>query len=272
MKRPTRRLLLRHLFYGTPVVGLAYGSGFEKRWLSVTRKTIPLAPQHAHLDGIKVGVMADFHHDDFGDDDLVRRAVARLNDEAVDLVLLAGDYVSDDPSALKPLCHALTDLRPRFGTFAVAGNHDRWHVDPDFLRDGLLEAGVRLLIDETVDLGEFCVAGMDSIWGGNPRLPYALATLPPEKPVVVAWHEPDTFLLHQDERIALQVSGHTHGGQVCAPAWGPILLPRYGKVFPYGLYREEDRHLFVTRGIGTLSIPARFLCSPEVAILSLRVG
>jgi predicted MPP superfamily phosphohydrolase len=95
--------------------------------------------------------------------------------------------------------------------------------------------------------------------------------IPADKPILLAWHEPDTFDFYSDPRIALQLSGHTHGGQICAPVVGPLLLPEYGRKYPYGLYRRGTANLFVTRGIGTLTIPARFLCAPEVAILSLKL-
>ncbi|HRQ90871.1 MAG TPA: metallophosphoesterase, partial [Bacteroidia bacterium] len=73
-------------------------------------------------------------------------------------------------------------------------------------------------------------------------------------------------------RVALQVSGHTHGGQIRAPFYGPVLLPDYGQTYPYGHYRRDATSLFVTRGIGTLTVPARILCPPEVAMLRLVVG
>lgn len=269
MNLSRRNWLLRSVFYGGGFAGFGYGSGIEKRWLSVTEVNVPLAPRHAALNGLKVALMADFHHDDFGDRRLIRRAVEAIHSRGVDLVFLAGDYISDDPHAIVPLCEELRNLRPRLGTFGVYGNHDRWHADV-VLEQTLTHAGVRMLTNDAQEFPEFCVAGMDSYWGGNPTLAHTLSGLPPDKPVLLAWHEPDTFDLHSDPRIVLQVSGHTHGGQICAPFIGPILLPEYGRKYPYGLYQREGASLFVTRGIGTLTIPARFLCAPEVAILSLR--
>ena len=268
MNLSRRKWLARSVFYGTPALGFAYGSGIEKQWLDVTRVNVPLQPGHTALAGMKVAVIGDFHHDDFGDERLIRRAVETVNAEGVDLVFLVGDYISNDSSAIEPLCGELKNLRPRLGTFAVWGNHDRWHAGRT-LGTALAHAGIRVLSNEVEEFPGFFVAGMDSYWGGSPRLAETIGPLPREKPVLLAWHEPDTFDLHQDPRIALQMSGHTHGGQICAPVVGPILLPEHGRKYPYGLYRREDSSLFVTRGIGTLTIPARFLCAPEVAILSL---
>jgi predicted MPP superfamily phosphohydrolase len=268
MKLSRRKWLIRSVFLGAPAAGLGYG-GVEKQWLSVTRTDVPLHPDHHALAGLNLAVMGDFHHDDFGDDRLVRRAVEAVNAEGIDLVFLVGDYISDDPSAIEPLCEELRNLRPRLGVFGVWGNHDRRHASP-ILGRTLSRAGVRMLVNGAEEFPGFCVAGMDSHRGGRPRLAEAIGPLPPGKPVLLAWHEPDTFDLHRDPRIALQVSGHTHGGQIRAPVVGPILLPEYGRKYPYGLYRRGAARLFVTRGIGTLTIPARFLCAPEVAILRLK--
>lgn len=268
MKISRRKWLGRALFYGTPGAGFAYGSGYEKRNLALTRADIPLAPNHAALAGLRIAVMGDFHHDDFGEQGLIRRAVEAINAEGVDFVFLVGDYISDDAAAIVPLCEELRNLRAGRGTFAVLGNHDKWHLDPILPRT-LREAGFRVLLNEIEDFGGFTVAGMDSFWGGKPDLGNVMRRIAPEQPVLMLWHEPDTFDFHNDPRIALQVSGHTHGGQICAPVYGPIILPQYGRRYPYGHYRKGDSSLFVTRGIGTLDIPARFLCAPEVAILTL---
>lgn len=271
MKTSRRDWLLRLAFYGTPVAGFSYGSLIEKNFLTVNRTDIPVSGDHSGLRGIKVALMADFHHDDYGNEALIRRAVQTINKEGVDVVMLAGDYISDKTEAMESLCSVLSELRPRLGSFGVLGNHDGWHFDESIPR--LLEqAGVRLLINDTVEFDEFAVGGMDSYWAGRPDMNFGLRSISKDKPVILGWHEPDTFDYYQDPRVALQVSGHTHGGQICAPLYGPILLPRYGRNYPFGYYQKHNRSLYVTRGMGTLDIPARFLCTPELAILTLRDG
>jgi predicted MPP superfamily phosphohydrolase len=271
MKLSRRKWLGRSLFYGSGFAGFGYGSLVEKRWLDVARHHIPLTESHAALEGLKIAVMGDFHHDDFGDEELIGRAVKVINDEQVDLVYLVGDYISRDAAAIVPLCEVLRDLRPTLGTFGVMGNHDAWHLAPVLL-ETLENAGVRMLINDAQEFAHFGVVGMDSFWGGRPDLPFALNKITAGKPVILGWHEPDTFATYDDPRIVLQVSGHTHGGQICAPFYGPILLPEHGRKYPYGHYRRGDSSLFVTRGIGTLTLPARFFCPPEVVLLKFGVA
>lgn len=270
MRCSRRAWLTRSLAVGgTGLLGFSYGYGIEKRQLSLTRLTIPVRPRHQSIDGLKIAVMGDFHHDDFGDEDLIRRAVAAINKEGVDLVCLVGDYISNDALAIVPLSSELKDLRSTLGSFAVFGNHDRIHYDP-VLKSSMEGAGIRLLDNTIVSFDRFSVAGLDSFLTRRSNLARVRKELPPEKPALLLWHEPDTFDLYDDPRIALQVSGHSHGGQVCAPFIGPLKLPLFGRKYPYGHYSRRESSLFVTRGIGTLDIPARFLCPPEVAFLTLR--
>lgn len=266
MNLSRRKWLARATVYGTGIGGFTYGSVIEKRSLDVTRAEIPLAPNHSALAGMKIAVVGDFHHDDFGDRNLIHRAVMAINDEKVDLVYLVGDYISRHAAGVVPLCEELVNLRSTHGTFGVMGNHDS-RCDPAFILATLKEIGVRMLVNGTQEFEQFTLAGMASSFRGIPVLPKILTGLDPDKPVIMGWHEPDTFDLYTDPRIALQVSGHTHGGQICAPFYGPLILPKFGRKYPYGLYQKESSALFVTRGIGTLTVPIRFLCPPEVAIL-----
>lgn len=269
MKITRRNWIARSAVYGSGFACFGYGALVEKRWLDVTRTIIPLSPGHAALDGMKIAVMADFHFDDYGDRGLIRRAVKAINEEKVDFVCLPGDFVSRESEGVIPLCEELGNLRSRLGTYGMMGNHDT-HLAPAALR-AMADAGIKMLVNESKEFDHFALAGIDSYCRGNSDLPGVIRSIDNRKPVILGWHEPDTFDTYADPRIALQISGHTHGGQICAPLYGPILLPIFGKNYPYGLYQRGENSLFVTRGIGTLTIPARFLCAPELALLRLAV-
>ncbi len=263
-----RALLSRLALYGFPTAAAGYACAWEKNHLSVSKVTIPLQQKDRALDGITIALLADFHHDDYGSDALVAHAVRTINEAAVDLVILAGDYISRDIAPMPALCRVLSSAKSRLGTYAVLGNHDCWHYHGDMPRM-LADAGIHLLVDEHVSFDKFTMVGMQSVWGGRPNFQEAIKAVSPDSPVLLAWHEPDTFDDYESDRVVLQVSGHTHGGQICAPFYGPLTLPAYGKKYPYGHYHRNHRSLFVTRGIGTLSIPARFFCPPELALLTL---
>lgn len=267
MKYTRRRWLGRSLILGGGAT-VSYGTVVEKRWLSITYVDVPLSPAHESLHGLKIAVMSDFHHDDFGDSSLIRKAVHVANTEKVDLTFLLGDYITSDVSAMPALCKELALLRPRLATIGIYGNHDRSHYAQSLTQD-LENAGVQLLSNESIDFSSFFVAGLDSVLRGRPNFKTALSKVPQGKSVLFARHEPDAFDLHVDPRIALQLSGHSHNGQIRFPLIGPIRLPKMAKKYPYGLYRRESDCLFVTRGIGTLAVPIRLLCRPEVAILRL---
>ncbi|MEM6278788.1 MAG: metallophosphoesterase, partial [Verrucomicrobiota bacterium] len=119
MNLSRRKWLLRLGLYGTPAAGFGYGSLVEKNVHSTSRVDIPVTGNHRSLHGLKIALISDFHHDDFGNNALIRRVVKTINEEAVDLVLLAGDYISDQVDAMEPLCEALSGLRPRLGSFGV---------------------------------------------------------------------------------------------------------------------------------------------------------
>ena len=269
--RLSRRNWLGGLALGGGAIGVSgYAVATERHRLDVTRKVITLPERHASISGMKIAVMGDFHHDDFGDDALIRRAVSTINREKVDFVFLVGDYISTDSRAVVPLAEELGNLNSRFGTFGVMGNHDRWHFSPAHQKT-LEKAGVRMLVNEAGEFDQFTILGMNSYRRGLPSFSSILGKSFGQKPVILGWHEPDTFATYEEPGIALQVSGHTHGDQICAPFYGPIILPANGKRYPYGLYRRGETSLFVTRGIGTLTLPIRFLCPPELALITLAV-
>ena len=273
----------RRAFYGTGALlgsgAFGYGSLIERRRPVIERVSCPVAERFGFLEGLTVAVLSDFHHDEFRDEDLMAAAVAKTNALDPDLVMLPGDFISHDIAGLEPLSRHLAELRARLGVFAVLGNHDHWTGKVDPIIRKLEGIGVRTLRNESAILktasGErFALGGLESAWAGFPDYDAVEKGTGSGTPILLGWHEPDPFDQIEDPRMVLQMSGHTHGGQVCAPFFGPIRLPHLGKKYPSGLFRHPsgEGSLYVTRGIGAMGVPVRFCCPPEISLIKFRTA
>ena len=274
--RVTRRGFLK--WAGGAVLGGAAGVGYvtkiEPEWLSVEQQIISLPKLPAGLDGYKIVQLSDFHLYPFTSLDLVEKTVARTNELAPDLVVLTGDYVLETAASIFDLAPELAKLNPRHGIFAVLGNHDHW-TEAAVVKQGLAEQGIELLHNQGVLLneGQFLLAGVDDLWSGAPDIERALADWREGVPTILLAHEPDfadQFL--GDGRIQLQLSGHTHGGQVRVPGVGPVVLPRYGQKYHNGLYQVGPSQVYVNRGIGIIGPAVRLNCPPEITEFVLRAA
>ena len=274
--RVTRRGFLK--WAGGAVLGGAAGVGYvtkiEPEWLSVEQQSISLPGLPAGLDGYKIVQLSDFHLYPFTSIDLIEKTVARTNELGPDLVVLTGDYVLETAASIFDLAPELAKLNPRHGIFAVLGNHDHW-TEAAVVKQGLAEQGIELLHNRGVLLNEsqFLLAGVDDLWSGTPDIEGALANWREGVPTILLAHEPDfadDFL--GDGRIQLQLSGHTHGGQVRVPGVGPVVLPRYGQKYHNGLYQVGSSQVYVNRGIGIIGPAVRLNCPPEITEFVLRAA
>jgi uncharacterized protein len=234
---------------------------------------IPRLP--SAFEGFKIALFSDIHLYPFTPIQVVQDAVRLANSFRPDLVILAGDFVWRYVRAAFDLIPVLSQLNPAKGTFAVLGNHDH-HMGPEIVASALGQAGIRLLRNEgiTIQRGQDSIylAGIDSASGGNPSPDLAFANRRTNLTTIVAVHEPD-YILELAPRfpVDLQLSGHSHGGQVRLPGVGPLILPPMGEVYNMGLYRVGNAQVYTTRGIGTIRVNARFNCPPEVTAITLHV-
>ena len=201
----------------------------------------------------------------------LRRVVDELNAAHADSTILLGDYVIQGVLGGRfiPPDRIARELQKLHGpTFAVLGNHDGWY-DAHAVDAALKGAGIVVLNDESIDRGQFVLAGITDLWTGKHDIARALANLRPDAPVILLTHSPDVFP-QVPARVALTLAGHTHGGQVNLPFVGRLIVPsRYGSRYAAGHIVEGGRHLFVTTGVGTSIIPVRFRVTPEVVILRI---
>jgi len=262
---------------GLSAAGLAAWAGwFEPRRLIVREFELELPHWPERLSGLRAGVMSDLHagvpHVGL---DKIRRAVDTLNSREPDVHLLVGDFLDASQFFRRELApervaEELARLRSRLGTIAVLGNHD-WRNSGDRMWRALLDAGITVLEDQAVETADgFWVAGLADLRHRRPDIGAALHDVPRDAPVLMLSHDPDMFP-GVPNRVALTLSGHTHGGQVAIPVVRRPLLPSYyGERYADGHVVEHGRHLLVTSGVGTSGLPIRLLRPPEVVILTLR--
>jgi uncharacterized protein len=254
---------------GMATGAMAYGSQYERYHLGVTRETVHVAGFQPGLEGLRLALLTDFHHSETGPRRLVETAVQLAMAERPDLICLGGDYVTwgggPDRRYVEPVAEMLSALSAPHGVFAILGNHDDDRDMPAALtRHGitvLRDARTRLEIrGQTLD-----IAGI-RYWT---RRPSEIAQ------VLRGAHANTILLAHTPVRLAqaaafsvpLVLSGHTHGGQIVLPGLGAIAAREFPVVA--GIGRRDNTTIFVSRGVGTVYVPIRLNCPPEVAILTL---
>jgi predicted MPP superfamily phosphohydrolase len=256
--------------------GLAWAGWIEPRRLATVTKTLELPHWPAALDGLRVGVLSDVHAGvPHAGRTAIARAVQRLNEQRPDLFLLLGDFLDANPvwgGRIPPdeVAAQMAELNAPLGTVAVLGNHD-WKRSGDAMWRALTHAGIEVLENRAIRRGEHLhVAGLADLRCRRPDLPETLAQVPHDAPVLLLAHDPDVFPFVPN-RVALTLSGHTHGGQVAIPrVRRPAIPSRYGERFARGHVVEDGRHLYVTSGLGTSGLPLRALAPPEIVVLTLR--
>lgn len=285
LRRPlTRREFLRLGLWGGAalVAGAGATSGYafllEPGWLDVTSVPLRLPRLPAVFDGLRVVQISDIHLDlDWMTVERLAGVIDRVIDLQPDVVLLTGDYVSGVrqlEARLEGLSTHLARLEAPLGVFAVLGNHDHW-VNPGAVRRALEAGGaveLRNAVWEVQRGGQsLFLCGVDDYWERKSDLNPVLATLPPEGCAVLLAHEPDfADFSAATGRFDLQVSGHSHGGQVVAPFYGPIVLPSYGEKYPSGLYTVQDMWQYTNRGVGMTRPRVRINCRPEITVFTFQ--
>lgn len=257
----------------------------EPHEIVVNRIEIALRRLPAALDGLRVAQLSDIHFDSFLGDDHVRRAVELTNAERPDLAVITGDFITADPSGSSrnhkaiaerayPCAQILNALQAPLGRFAVLGNHD-YEADADIVADALHSGGsISVLRNQTFAIeksgARMWLAGIDNLTFGRARPEKTLHGVPGQECTLAAIHEPDIADRLRHLPVDLQISGHSHGGQIRLPLVGALFLPRWARKYPRGLYQLGEMQLYTNSGIGVIGLPMRLFCPPEVTIFTLR--
>jgi uncharacterized protein len=278
----TRRKFLR--FAVTAGVGaLAVETTlFEPNRPRIVRKEIFLQRWPARLEGFTIAHLSDFHYDPYFSVHPLRASIGMINDLHPDLIVLTGDFVSEPflrrnreqaASAAEPCAQLLRQIRAPYGRWAVLGNHDVLTL-PDRITNALRGQDIQVLMNQSVPIegngARFWLGGVDDELEGKPNLDSALHNIPSDECVILLAHEPDYADHVAHYPVDLQLSGHTHGGQVRLPFVGPLYLPPLGRKYIWGLYKIRELTLYTNQGLGTVNVPVRMNCPPEITLLTLR--
>ncbi len=255
--------------------GYLYSSEIEADWVDIERVSLTLPRLSPEFDGYRVVQISDIHMDDGMSTEQVEEFVRQANAEEPDTVVFTGDLITYEPERFAPkLVEALSDISARDGALGVLGNHDH-KKDPDLMREVLRESGFVDLYNDVWSVerdGEVLhFGGIDDVWLGQPRLERVLERLPRTGAAISLVHEPDyADTTSATGRFDLQLSGHSHGGQVRLPLVGAPFLPRYGEKYPIGRYAVGGMTQYTNRGLGTLGPDIRFNCRPEITSITLK--
>jgi uncharacterized protein len=266
----TRRTFLKAAMAAGIGVGTgaaAHGFLYERFELGLTRATFPVAGLPESLRGLRIGFLTDIHRGAMVSHEMVRAAVDMLMAQRPDLIVLGGDYVTlADRRYMRPAADALAPLSAPFGVIAILGNHDDDRDMPaalvakgfTVLRDARTRFTVRGEPMDFIGIRYWTYKISDLVHLVRGALPYA----------ILLAHTPKRLIEAQQLAISAVISGHTHGGQIVLPVLGPIAAREFPVVA--GLARKEGTTIFVSRGVGTVYVPIRINCPPEVALLTLE--
>ncbi len=245
----------------------SYGVGYERHHLGLTESTLPVSGLAAALEGLRIALITDIHHSQMVSADDVHRAVQLVVAQHPDLIVLGGDYVTwGDRDYVEPVAELLAPLTAPHGVFAILGNHDddrdmpaalaKHHIA--VLRDartrlmirgeGLELAGIRFWTRRAEDIARVLRSAKDT--------------------TILLAHDPRRLSEAAALNVPAVLSGHTHGGQIVIPGVGAMARRNFPVLA--GLASRNNTSLFVSRGVGTVYVPVRINCPPEVAILTLR--
>jgi uncharacterized protein len=233
--------------------------------------------------GFRIAQLSDIHFGPYMGVARLQRALRLAQLFQPDLVVLTGDFVSspfgrsNGPAGARfaEPCAEVIARWKGVPLFAILGNHDHWN-SADIVAAALMEGGIRVLRNESVPIERererLWITGVDDVFERKADLALALSSVPAGETTLLLVHEPDYADVVSKFSVDLQLSGHSHGGQVRIPGVGPIVLPKLARKYHTGLYRVHDLQVYTSRGLGVISPPVRFNCPPEISLITLLRG
>jgi hypothetical protein len=233
------------------------------------------------MNGFTIAFLSDFHYDPYFSSHPLHAAIPIVNALRPDLIVLGGDFVSvpwigDDRKAAfaaEPCAHLLRQMTAPHGLWAVLGNHDEG-TDHRHVTRALQAENIQVLANQSQAIerngARFWLAGVNDVLSKTADLSKTLRRVPTDESVILLAHEPDFADEAAKSTIDLQLSGHSHGGQVRIPWLPPLYLPVMGRKYVLGTYHVGPLTLYTSAGLGTVGVPVRLNCPPEIILLTLR--
>lgn len=285
-RKISRRTFLKRLgktIAGSALLGFmghTYMKYIETNWIELTRLSIhhPLIPPA--FNNFKIVQFSDTHLGFHLNLDHFEKIIQTIIDEKPDLIIFSGDLVDNLLSFFEyeEIIIYLSNLEAPFGKFAVYGNHDHGGWGTDKYKTIMEASNFKLLKNEsckiqiqTEDIGTIIIAGVDDAMLGHPDLDQTFKNIHQRTFTLLISHAPDLADKATNYPVDYQISGHTHGGQVQLPFFGPLITPPFGTKYVVGHYHlSNNMTLYVNRGLGTTRLPYRFLSRPEITIFTLK--
>lgn len=261
--------------FGTASASGIYSHWVEPYWLEVKYIDIRIVNLPQTFDRFRIVHFSDLHLGVYSKSEALTELVQQIQHVSPDLICFTGDLLDHSVDYISEAVDLCSQLRAPFGQYAVLGNHDAFGTRKAVTK-GLAQSGFHVLHNEHVvlkiDAEVLYLAGIDDPWVGKADIHQALRRIPDKACTILLAHEPDFADDYSHLPIDLQLSGHSHGGQVRLPFVGALYTPPHGSKYSSGLYQLPDSRLqvYTTRGIGVTRMPIRFNCRPELTVITLK--
>ncbi|WP_163103360.1 metallophosphoesterase [Peribacillus alkalitolerans] len=251
-----------------------YAEEIETKWIEITSHNLRIPNLPASFSGLRAVLFSDTHLGFQFQLSQLEKLIDKINHLRPDLIFFTGDLMDNprtyiEKDSISPI---LSKLHAKLGKFCVYGNHDHGGYGSDLYLKIMKESGFIVLKNQATDIfntsGEkIYIAGVDDSMLGKPNLSQTIQGIPSDSFIVLLSHAPDFAQTASKYPISIQLSGHSHGGQIQIPFYGALITPPQAKLYIDGLYNINEMKLYVNRGLGTTRLPYRFLSRPEITIL-----
>ncbi|WP_209585081.1 metallophosphoesterase [Methanobacterium aggregans] len=254
------------------IIGVAVVYSLIEPYMIETKEVVIQSDQvPQNFDGKKIVFVTDIHCSQFFSEERVQSLVDQVNALDPDMVLLGGDYVTDDASYLEPCFSQLSKLNAPLGVYGVLGNNDPKNATITAMENaGITYIGNKgLWVEENGE--KIRIGGVEDLDTDVPYQGPTIGSVTQNDFVILVSHKPDYFPLANKLKIDLVLAGHTHGGQVTLfGLWAPFYNSRYGQEYVSGIKKSGNSTMIISNGIGTVNVPVRFSAKPQIVVVTLK--